>query len=99
MAGSQLKHTVVFIPFALAILVALLLTPAVTFLEHHKLPRSLSISLVVIALIAFALFALWQASPQFVNLTNNLPAYENAVREKIRVLKGQNFRNRQRSTV
>jgi predicted PurR-regulated permease PerM len=78
---------VVLIPLALAILLSLLLTPVVAFLEHRQLPRFLAISLIAVALIVLVIFVVRQASPQFVDLTNNLPTYEKAVGNKIRVLK------------
>jgi len=79
---------VVFIPLALAVLVALLLTPAVEGLERLKLPRLLSILLVVAGLAGLMGFTAWRIFPQFVDLTYRLPDYESALQNKIQGLKG-----------
>ena len=42
---------VVFIPLALALLIALLLTPSVSFLERIRFPRTIAIFIVVLALL------------------------------------------------
>ncbi|MGA9885603.1 MAG: AI-2E family transporter [Candidatus Acidiferrales bacterium] len=78
---------IVFIPLALAILFALLLTPPVTFLERLKMPRILAVAFLVGALISVAVLAMWQIAPQFADVTDKLPTYEKAVQEKIHILK------------
>ncbi len=78
---------VVFIPLALALLFALLLSPIVALFEKIKLPRVLAIFIVVVALLgSFGLIA-WRASQQFIDLSNQLPAYEKALQDKIHTLK------------
>jgi predicted PurR-regulated permease PerM len=79
---------VVFIPLALALLLSLLLTPVVSFLERIKLPRLLAILVVVVALVGSLGLVAWRTSQQFVELTNQLPAYKNALQDKIHALKG-----------
>lgn len=79
---------VVFIPLALAALVSLLLTPAVEVLERLRLPRLVSILIVVTGLAALIGVTAWRIFPQFVDLTYRLPGYENALENKIHALKG-----------
>jgi predicted PurR-regulated permease PerM len=78
----------VFIPLALAFLFALLLTPPVAFLERIKVPRSLAIFTVVLALLALVGLIGWQPSQQFVDLTNRIPMYKEALKGKIDSIKG-----------
>jgi predicted PurR-regulated permease PerM len=78
----------VFIPLALAFLFALLLTPPVAFLERIKVPRSLAIFTVVLALLALGGLIGWKASQQFVDLTNQIPMYKEALKAKIDSIKG-----------
>jgi predicted PurR-regulated permease PerM len=77
----------VFVPLALALLVSLLLTPVVTFLERIRVPRILAILLVVAALAGSIGIAGWKISRQLVNLVDQLPTYENTLEDKIRALK------------
>jgi predicted PurR-regulated permease PerM len=79
---------VVFIPLALALLFSLLLTPPVAFLERIKLPRILAIFLVVVALAGLIGAIGWNAAPQFVELTTQLPTYKKTLEDKIHALKG-----------
>lgn len=79
---------VVFIPLALAFLFALLLTPPVSFLERIKLPRSLSIFAVVLALLGVLGLVGWRTSQQFLDLTNQMPAYKEALKVKIQSMRG-----------
>ena len=79
---------VVFVPLALALLLSLLLTPVVAFLEKIKLPRILAIFLVVVTLVGLMGLTAWQTSQQFVDLTNQLPTYKKTLQDKIRALKG-----------
>jgi predicted PurR-regulated permease PerM len=78
----------VFIPLALAFLLALLLTPSVAFLERIRLPRSLAISAVVLALIGLAGLIGWQTSQQFGDLMNRVPIYKEALKIKIGSMRG-----------
>lgn len=79
---------VVFIPLALAVLVAVVLTPAVSFLERLRLRRGLAILVVVLGLVSVAGLVGWTVLPQFVDLMSQLPGYEQAIQQKIDVLKG-----------
>ena len=77
----------VLIPFALAILLAFLLAPAVRRLERWKLGRVLS-TVIVVAL-GFSLIAAvgWVAGNQALSLAENLPEYRANIIAKIRYLK------------
>lgn len=85
--GTLFFARVVFIPLTLALLFSLLLTPVVSFLERIKLPRVLAVSVVVVALVGSLGVIGWRTSQQFVELTNQLPAYKEALQDKIHVLK------------
>jgi predicted PurR-regulated permease PerM len=78
---------IVFIPLALALLFSLVLTPVVAFLERLKLPRVLAISIVMLALVTLMGFVTWETSQQFSRLSDQLPAYEKALEEKIASVK------------
>jgi predicted PurR-regulated permease PerM len=78
----------VFIPLALAFLFALLLTPPVAFLERIKVPRSLAIFTVVLALLALGGLIGWKTSQQFVDLTDRIPVYKEALKAQIDSIKG-----------
>ena len=79
---------VVFIPLALALLLSLLLTPPVAFLEKIKLPRVLAIILVVLILAGLLSFLGWKTSRQFIDVMNRLPAYQDTILSKIQSVKG-----------
>src|SRR5580700_9249709 len=79
---------VVFVPLALALLFSLLLTPIVSFLERIFIPRILSIFLVVLILLSLAALVGWEASQQFVDLTRQLPTYQETLEDKIHSLTG-----------
>jgi predicted PurR-regulated permease PerM len=79
---------VVFVPLALALLVTVLLTPVLTFLERIWLPRLLAIFIVVATLAALLGLMTWRTSQEFVDLTNQLPAYKKTLVDKIHSLKG-----------
>lgn len=77
----------VLIPFALAILLAFLLAPAVRGLERLRLGR-LASTLVVVAIGFAAIGAVgWIAATQAVSVASKLPEYRENVRAKIRALR------------
>jgi predicted PurR-regulated permease PerM len=78
---------VVFIPLALALLLTILLTPVVVFLERIKLPRIVAIILVVAFLFSVIGLLGWKASQQFVDMTDELPFYKKTLEDKIRTIK------------
>jgi len=79
---------IVFIPLALASLFALLLNPAVAFLERIKIPRILSVLIVVFSLLGILGVVGWKTSQQFMYVAGQLPAYRETLTSKIRAIKG-----------
>lgn len=77
----------VLIPFALAILLAFLLAPAVRRLERWKLGRVLSTFIVVVLGFAFIGTVGYVAGSQAVSLAANLPEYRANVTAKIREIR------------
>lgn len=78
----------VFIPLALAILLAVVLTPAVSFLERLRFRRGLAIIAVMAALVGVGTLIGWTVLPQFGDVVAKLPEYESAVQFKVDKLKG-----------
>lgn len=79
---------IIFVPLALAILLSLVLGPAVERLERWRFPRLLAIVLVVGALISVLGVLVWQTEPQFANFIDNLPSYGISIQDKIETIKG-----------
>jgi predicted PurR-regulated permease PerM len=77
----------VLIPFALAVLLAFLLAPAVRRLERWKLGRVASTLIVVVLGFSLIGAVAWVAGRQAVSLAANLPEYRANVNEKIRWLR------------
>jgi predicted PurR-regulated permease PerM len=86
--GALYFARVVLTPLALAILVAVVLTPAVSFLERRRLRRSVAILFVLVGVVGIATLVGWTVLPQFAQLTYQLPHYERAIQEKVDALKG-----------
>jgi predicted PurR-regulated permease PerM len=84
----------VFIPLALALLLSLLLAPALEFLGRLRVPRLSAVLLVVVALCCVAGSFTWKASTEFTDLANQLPLYKDTLETKIKtmsVLRNSNF--------
>jgi predicted PurR-regulated permease PerM len=77
----------VLVPFALALLLAFLLAPLCRRLELWRLGRPLSALLIVCAFLAVVGAVCWAVSSQFLDLMNELPAYQSNVHEKIESLR------------
>jgi predicted PurR-regulated permease PerM len=89
---------VVFIPLALALLFSLLLTPVVSLLERVLLPRLLAIFMVVLVLLGLGGLLGWEASQQFVDLTQQLPVYQKTLEDKIHSLPGSHNQSLSRAS-
>jgi predicted PurR-regulated permease PerM len=78
----------VLIPFALAILLTFLLSPIVTRIQQAGLGRGLSVTIVIA--LTFAVLAMigWATVSQVTSLAEELPAYRQNIRQKIRDLRG-----------
>ena len=79
---------IVFIPLALSVLVAVVLTPAVAFLERVRLRRALAIFVVMLGLVCAAGLIAWTVLPQFADFMGHLPEYEQDIQYKVNKLKG-----------
>jgi putative permease len=73
--------------FAIVFLLAMVLNPLVNWLERHRVPRILSVALVLIALIAIVvtvfLFAVPPLAAQFQELVHNWPAVWQNIRTRM----------------
>jgi predicted PurR-regulated permease PerM len=78
----------VLIPFALAILLTFLLSPLVTRIQQAGLGRGSSVTIVIA--LTFAVLAMigWATVSQVTSLAEELPAYRQNIRQKIRDLRG-----------
>jgi len=74
---------VVIVPFALAILLAFILAPPVSWLEHIQLPRLLAVLIVVLLLMAAVGTVGWVVTNQFVDATSQWPNYRTNIKHKI----------------
>jgi predicted PurR-regulated permease PerM/methanogenic corrinoid protein MtbC1 len=79
---------IVFVPFALAVLFAFLLTPIVRLLDRIHLPRAVS-SVVVVTCSVFALGLLgWVVAGQLIEVADQLPGNRTNIKLKIESLHG-----------
>jgi predicted PurR-regulated permease PerM len=74
---------VMLVPLALAVLFTFVLAPLVSALERIRIPRSISIFLVVgIAVFGIGVMG-WTVGNQLIDVTNQLPSYKTNIKEKI----------------
>jgi predicted PurR-regulated permease PerM len=73
----------VLIPLALAMLLAFLLSPVVSLLQRHGLNLVLAVILVVLLTFSFLGGIGWVVARQFISLTQELPQYQNNIKQKI----------------
>jgi predicted PurR-regulated permease PerM len=78
----------VFVPVALAILLSFVLAPLVRMFQRWRIPRGLSV--IIVVLLAFlSIFALGGViATQVTQLAGDLPRYQFTMREKIKSLRG-----------
>ena len=76
----------VLIPFALAMLLSFLLTPAVKQLRRLRLPRAPAVILVVFVAVASAVFVGVVVTNQLVDVTTQLPTYRANIERKLAFL-------------
>jgi predicted PurR-regulated permease PerM len=79
---------VIFIPLALAVLLAFLLGPLVRLLQKHGIPRAPSVVLVILLAAAFLGGLGWLIGSQLTELVEELPNYEANIKKKIEFVKG-----------
>src|SRR5690349_22970637 len=74
---------IVLIPVALAVLITFLLSPPVTWLQRHHVPRVVAIlGVVLVALTAVGGLGYVVVS-QLLSLSSELPQYESNIRKKV----------------
>jgi predicted PurR-regulated permease PerM len=78
----------VLIPLAVAVLLAFLLTPLVTWLERRHLGRVLSILIVVVAALSVVGGITWIVEQQFVEVGAQLPQYRENIQNKLSRIRG-----------
>ena len=78
----------IFVPLALAVLFAFLLTPLVIGLERLRLGRILSVMLVLIVSFSLVGGVGWVVANQLIEVINELPNYTSNIREKMESLHG-----------
>ena len=78
----------VLVPVALALLLSLLLSPAVFWLQHHGLRREPAVLATVLLAVVVIAGLFVAVGEQAVNLVQNLPQYESNISAKIHSLKG-----------
>ncbi len=77
------------IPFALALLMAFLLSPIVRRLEILRIPRMLAALLVFITAAAMCVGLGWVVTDQLMQIVNGLPKYSDNVHRKMVALQGE----------
>src|SRR4029453_15528270 len=78
----------VLIPLAVAILLAFLLTPVVTWLERWRLGRIVAVLLAVGTALALLGTIGWVVENQFVEVAGKLPDYRENIQNKLRRFQG-----------
>ncbi len=86
--GFLYYGSVVFIPLALALLIAFALNPSVRKLMSWRLPRVLSVAIVVTAFVVFLGGLSWFIGGQISDFAKELPLYRNNIIEKVREFRG-----------
>jgi len=81
--GALYFARVVFVPLALAMLFAFVLTPIVKLFERIRVGRTLSTFLVVLLTLAGVGAIGWIVARQFTDVLNQLPEYQSNIKEKI----------------
>jgi predicted PurR-regulated permease PerM/methanogenic corrinoid protein MtbC1 len=77
---------VVFVPLALAMLFAFVLTPLVSLLERARLGRTVATLLVILVALGAVGTVGWGIANQFADVINQLPYYQSNIEEKINSL-------------
>ena len=78
----------VLIPIGIAVLLAFLLTPAVRFLEKHRIARVAAVTAAVLAVIVLLGGLTWVVVKQSNDLLDTFPQYEDNLRAKLAMLRG-----------
>ncbi len=86
--GFLYYGSTVFIPLALALLIAFALNPAVRRLMKCRLPRVVSVAIVVTAFVVFLGGLSWFIGGQLSGFVKELPLYRNNIVQKVREFRG-----------
>jgi predicted PurR-regulated permease PerM len=76
----------ILIPLAFALILAFLLTPAVTMLERIRISRIPAVILIVLTTTGAVAFTGWVIAGQLVEVANRLPGYRENIHHKIELL-------------
>jgi predicted PurR-regulated permease PerM len=77
----------IFVPLAFAIILALILSPAVAVLQKIRVGRAPAVALVMMATIASAGGIAWVIFDQLVDVANELPQYQQNIDSKLKALR------------
>lgn len=77
----------ILIPLAFALIVAFVLTPAVTMLKRLRIPRVLAVAITLLIATAVVGCTGWVIATQLVEVANRLPGYRQNIRHKIEAFK------------
>jgi predicted PurR-regulated permease PerM len=77
----------IFIPFAFALALGFILTPATLWLQKIHLGRIPSVMIVMIAVVAFAGVVSWMVANQLIDVAEHLPAYRENIHNKVQGLR------------
>lgn len=78
----------VFVPVALSVLLSFVLSPLILVLRRIRVPRTLSVAVVVVAAFLGIITVGTVVTLQVADLASELPRYQQTIRDKIRTLKG-----------
>ena len=73
----------IFIPFAFALILSLILTPVAGLLQRIYIPRAAAALIVVIAAMAGTAAVCWTVGNQLIDVVNHLPAYRENIHAKM----------------
>ena len=77
------------IPIGIAVLLAFLLTPAVRWLEKHRVPRVVAVTSAVCLVLLVLGGLTWMVAKQSNDLVDAFPQYEGNLRAKLAMLRGE----------
>lgn len=77
---------VLFVPLAIAILIAFLLAPPVGFFERRRLPRTLAAMVVLLVFVLILGCVGWVLFSQLIGVANDLPTYRDNITQKLNAI-------------
>ncbi len=78
----------IFVPLSLAVFLTFLLSPTVTRLRRHSVPRGLAVAIVALSTFALLIGVTVLVGRQLIIVANDLPRYQITLSEKIRGFRG-----------